>query len=1005
VLARPSLAVVASGVLVALTSMPAVPASPGYLSSPAIPPRNAVQNTELLDASNAGPTVLSVQADGRGVRVGDWDEGHARLTHVDLRGRVEPRDEGDTSEHATHTTATLAGSGAGDATARGMAPEARVWAHEWTLDLAEAEQDAPVLALANHPYTLELGWTRAPECDELPTWWGGAGAREDAGFGKYGALSREVDALVYRTRLPSFWPAGNQRLDRGVASGEPHYHAGSCAIVRRDTHLQEATLTYDTLGGQAAAKNAIVVAAARDAEGWMRGAQITPLDISAFGPTDDGRIKPDLALTGQGVRSASAEGDDAYAVFAGTSSAVSAAAGAGALLTEISRRERGADISADLMRALMVQATREASAHPGPDARLGYGLLDVDRAARLIEADAALTDGRHLLRGVVGDEPLTLRSASASAGDTPLRVTLAWIDPPAAPNRAGVDDPTPALVNDLDLTVQVGDSELRYPWGLDAADPFGPAARAGPNRRDNLERVDGPAPGAGDVVRVTVAASGELHRGRPQPFALVSSVPLEDVPHPVLLAPRTLELEVTEGSAPKPLELPIRSAGGGDLSWRARALTAGIEVQPDQGEGEATLLLSVDPATVDGRGEAVERFVIESDDPRGPHQVSVLVRAQSFDPTRPPPSCPAVDLGSRTGLSLLRASTAGQHDDGSGSCGGEGSGDLAFAFTPEQAGRYRFALFGSRYQAVLHVRQGDCDGAELACSPAPDVGPVDLDLEAGERVVAVVDGRQGSAGEFRLDVLALSESCEGRCGETGAAGRCACDPGCVAIGDCCADACEVCGECRCARDCGGRSCGDDGCGGSCGECGNGLACDGGRCMPDSCAGVECDACTACVDGACEPLPEGAACEDGDLCTVLDRCETGRCVGQRRDCDDGRACTEDRCDPGSGRCEQTPRSECAACDGGRDCPDAPSTDAGGVGDGGAGPADGLVASDAGGDAATGGMTGGKGDGGCGCRLAPRAPGSSRGWGVAALAAAVAAFRFRRRAASRRCARQA
>lgn len=35
---------------------------------------------------------------------------------------------------------------------------------------------------------------------------------------------------------------------------------------------------------------------------------------------------------------------------------------------------------------------------------------------------------------------------------------------------------------------------------------------------------------------------------------------------------------------------------------------------------------------------------------------------------------------------------------------------------------------------------------------------------------------------------------------------------------------------RCQRNCGGRTCGDDGCGGSCGSCGAGASCEAGQCL-------------------------------------------------------------------------------------------------------------------------------------------------------------------------------
>jgi hypothetical protein len=75
------------------------------------------------------------------------------------------------------------------------------------------------------------------------------------------------------------------------------------------------------------------------------------------------------------------------------------------------------------------------------------------------------------------------------------------------------------------------------------------------------------------------------------------------------------------------------------------------------------------------------------------------------------------------------------------------------------------------------------------------------------------------------------ESCLGFC-ENIAPSGCYCDTSCVLYGDCCPDACALCGACDsggeagggeetgggCVPDCAGKTCGDDGCGGSCGVC-------------------------------------------------------------------------------------------------------------------------------------------------------------------------------------------
>ncbi|MGB0715615.1 MAG: cohesin domain-containing protein, partial [Phycisphaerae bacterium] len=77
----------------------------------------------------------------------------------------------------------------------------------------------------------------------------------------------------------------------------------------------------------------------------------------------------------------------------------------------------------------------------------------------------------------------------------------------------------------------------------------------------------------------------------------------------------------------------------------------------------------------------------------------------------------------------------------------------------------------------------------------------------------------------------------------------------------------------------------------------------------------------CTDDVCneqtgnvthEFSAEDALCDDGDACTVADKCDgEGTCAGTFRNCDDGIECTLDECQPGTGACLHTPQDE--VCD--------------------------------------------------------------------------------------------
>ena len=84
---------------------------------------------------------------------------------------------------------------------------------------------------------------------------------------------------------------------------------------------------------------------------------------------------------------------------------------------------------------------------------------------------------------------------------------------------------------------------------------------------------------------------------------------------------------------------------------------------------------------------------------------------------------------------------------------------------------------------------------------------------------------------------------------------------------------------------------------------------------DPCTANQCDP----ADGLCKPVWTDVPCEDGDVCTTDDACVQGRCVGTPRDCSDGNPCTHDYCVPaGIGLWTCDHRSFQGACEDGDLC---------------------------------------------------------------------------------------
>ncbi len=178
-----------------------------------------------------------------------------------------------------------------------------------------------------------------------------------------------------------------------------------------------------------------------------------------------------------------------------------------------------------------------------------------------------------------------------------------------------------------------------------------------------------------------------------------------------------------------------------------------------------------------------------------------------------------------------------------------------------------------------------------------------------------------------LDVLSQGAGCT--MGQACASGYCVdgvcCDTSCGGATDDC-QACSVAtgasidGTCQAIAD--ATICNDNN------VCTQADSCLGGQCVGDT--PVICVALDAChgvgtcdtTTGQCDdpPLPNGSACDDGDLCTQSDTCELGTCVGADpvvcQAVDPCRAVGV--CDASTGLCSSPNQPDDAACDDGDLC---------------------------------------------------------------------------------------
>lgn len=481
--------------------------------------RKAAQVTRTA-ALQSGPRL---RLTGRGYRIGVWDAGHALPGHQELGARLVPQDDGLVDEHGTHVTGTIGAKGIRPE-ARGMANEALLLQYDWTDDTTELlDAGGDGLLVSNHSYGPIAGWFYGDAEGTGDAWyWLGdprISTTEDFTFGWYSEAAARFDQIVQAE--PLLLPvvaAGNDRTDAGPRTGT--YRALNASGVWTDYSADTQSIPkdgglygYDTISGAAVAKNVLTVGSiGMDGDGTLR---VSP--FSSFGPTDDGRIKPDLVGFGEQVFSTSARGTNQYRYMSGTSMASPNVAGSLLLLQEHHERLTGAPLTAAALKAIALH-TAEDRGRPGPDYATGWGLLRTEDAAAQI---SDLVNNPLAVSEQVLDPNGTFAERLTSDGGD-LRVTIAWTDAPASRGRVALDDRTPLLVNDLDLRLVHEATGTTYrPFVLDPARPEVPAV-PGDNVRDPVEQIlvhDAPA----GTYRLSVTHKGTLAGDRAQPFAIVVS--------------------------------------------------------------------------------------------------------------------------------------------------------------------------------------------------------------------------------------------------------------------------------------------------------------------------------------------------------------------------------------------------------------------------------------------------------------------------------------------------
>ena len=290
------------------------------------------------------------------------------------------------------------------------------------------------MRVSNHSYGRTTGWLffqGLPPINGQPAppwlWVGPDVAGEDPNFGYYSTISRGIDLVVYdaRTYLP-VWAAGNDATDTGVAAGTAYWRIVNGNQITPSTTQHPADGGSpggsDTLLAHSMAKNSLVVGAAGDiVGGYQQASNVALANFSSRGPTDDGRIKPDVVAdgltfltthyevpsVGQPATNLYTDGSTAgRAAVSGTSFAAPNVSGSINLLQELNQRQGSTPLWASTWRALVIHTADEAGAvgpftFPEPSYLYGWGLFNARRAAEHLQLNANSPSRRSHLRQVV----------------------------------------------------------------------------------------------------------------------------------------------------------------------------------------------------------------------------------------------------------------------------------------------------------------------------------------------------------------------------------------------------------------------------------------------------------------------------------------------------------------------------------------------------------------------------------------------------------------------------
>lgn len=466
----------------------------------------------------------------RGI-IGLSDGGKPRLSHQEFSERVRwiGSQEYDITSHATSMASVMAARGLMPK-AKSLSPDAKIESWGWHNDPAQRLQFAADGGFISvHGYDVARGWIRNLFSDGRWAWLGGEdrGEQFDFQFGYYNALTRDIDHVGWMApHLLMIQSAGNARQSLPSIQPQQHwiYDNGEWRISSEIRYTGTSESGYRTISNLASAKNVLTVGAQISSE-----SDVFPARFSGFGPTSDGRIKPDVLAPGTSIYTAGITGDYNYHTVQGSS--LAAAYGASVALNihnSLSKTDSTFVPLSSTIKALIIHSAQHASDIIGPTYQYGWGTINQEEALEIVDRNE-VAGGNYKIR----ERELRNRSQDEfqinATGSEPLKVTLAWTDLPARRILDAGTRQARVLSHDLDIRITDPDGVTHKPFVLDPANPEKPATR-NDNFRDNVEQVFIEDPQNGEY---TVSISHKRSLSQAQPYSLIMTGIESPVSHPV----------------------------------------------------------------------------------------------------------------------------------------------------------------------------------------------------------------------------------------------------------------------------------------------------------------------------------------------------------------------------------------------------------------------------------------------------------------------------------------